>query len=92
MPRQRRTEEQIIHVLRDAEMEMAGGLSLAQTCQKLGVNHWTFYRWRRRYGGIDVPAVKTLRALEIENARLKRLVSDLALDNHMLKEVVKKKF
>lgn len=92
MPGQRRTEEQIIRILREAEMEMAQGQSLVQACQKLGINHWTFYRWRRRYRGMDVPAVKTLRALQVENARLKRLVSDLALDNHMLKEVVKKKF
>ena len=83
--------EKIVRLLRDAEAELAGGKTIAQVVQKLGVSEQTFYRWRQRYGGMQVDEAKRLKELEAENARLKRLVAELALDKQMLQEVVQKK-
>ena len=88
----KRTEpERIVRLLRDAEAELAGGKTVAQVVQKLGVSEQTFYRWRQRYGGMQVDEAKRLKELEAENARLKRLVAELALDKQMLQEVVRGK-
>jgi transposase-like protein len=87
----RHTTEQIIRKLRQAEQDLAGGLTVGQVCQKLGVSEQTFHRWRNRYGGVKANGAKRLKELEAENARLKRLVADLALDRQMLQEVVRKK-
>jgi len=88
----KRTEpEQIVRLLRDAEADLAGGKAVAQVIQKLGISEQTFYRWRRRYGGMQVDEARRLRELEAENARLKRLVAELALDKQMLQEVVRGK-
>lgn len=83
--------EKVVRLLRDAEAELAGGKTVAQVVQKLGISEQTFYRWRRRYGGMQVDEARRLKELEAENARLKRLVAELALDKQMLQEVVRGK-
>ena len=89
----KRTEpEQIVRVLREAEADLAGGKTIAQVIQKLGISEQTLYRWRQRYGGMQVDEARRLKELEAENARLKRLVAELALDKQMLQEAVRKKF
>ncbi|MBX9580283.1 MAG: IS3 family transposase [Gemmataceae bacterium] len=81
-----RTPEQIIHLLRQAEVELAGGQSVPQACRKLGVSEQTYYRWRKEYGGIRTDQAKRLKELERENARLKRLVAEAELDKAILRE------
>jgi putative transposase len=88
----RHTPEQVIAKLRQAEADLAQGLSLAQVCQKLAISEQTFHRWRHQYGGPKADEARRLKELEAENARLKRLVAELALDKQMLQEVVQKKF
>jgi transposase-like protein len=87
MARKRYTAEEIISHLRTAEIETGKGLGLADACRKLGVTEQTYYRWKKEYGGLRVDQAKRLKGLEQENARLKRLVADLSLDNSILKEV-----
>jgi len=87
MARKRYTAEQIITKLREAEVELAKGQTTPQVCKKLGVSDQTYYRWRKEYGGLRVDQAKRLKQLEHENARLKKLVADLSLDNSILKEV-----
>ncbi len=81
------TPEQIIHLLRQAEVELAGGQAVPQVCRKLGVSEQTYYRWRKEYGGIRTDQAKRLKDLERENARLKKIVADQLLDIDMLKEL-----
>jgi transposase-like protein len=88
----RHTPEQVILKLRQVEADLAQGLTLAQVCQKLGVSEPTLHRWRNQYGGLKQDDARRLKELEAENARLKRLVAELALDKQMLQEVVQKKF
>ena len=88
----RHTPEQVILKLRQAEAELAQGLTLAQVCQKLGVSEQTLHRWRNQYGGLKQDEARRLKELGVENARLKRLVAELSLDKQMLQEVVQKKF
>jgi putative transposase len=88
----RHTAEEIIPKLRQAESDLALGLSVAQVCQKLGVSEQTLHRWRNQYGGLKQDEAKRLKELEAENARLKRLVAELALDKQMLQEVAQKKW
>jgi putative transposase len=88
----RHTPEQVIPKVRQAEADLAQGLSIAQVCQKLGVSEQTLHRWRHRYGGMKAEEAKRLKELEAENARLKRLVAELALDKQMLQEVAPKKW
>jgi putative transposase len=90
--RTRHTPEQIIPKLRQAEVDLGQGMSIAQVCQKLAVSENTFHRWRAQYGGMKADEAKRLKELEAENARLKRLVADLALDKQMLQEVAQKKW
>ena len=89
---QRYSPEQVITKLRQAEADLAQGLSIAQACQKLGVSEATLHRWRNQYGGLKQDEAKRLKELEAENARLKRLVADLLLDKQMLQEVARKNF
>lgn len=81
--------EQIIAKLREADAQLAGGASMAQICQKLEVSEATFCRWRNQYGGMKSGEAKRLKELEQENARLKRLVADQALDMLILKEAAR---
>ena len=83
----RRTVEEIITKLREAEVRLAQGETVGQVCRQLGVSEQTFYRWRREYGGLRMDQAKRLKQLETENTRLRRAVSDLTLDNQILKEV-----
>ena len=89
MQGKRHTPEQIIGLLRQAEADLGSGLGIAQVCQKLAISEATFHRWRNQYGGMKADEVKRLKELEAENARLKKLVAELLLDNQMLKEVAR---
>jgi putative transposase len=80
MKRSRFTEEQIIAVLREQE----AGVSTAEVCRKHGVSSATFYKWKSKFGGLEVSEAKRLRALEDENGRLKRMLADAMLDNAAL--------
>jgi transposase-like protein len=86
------TPEQIIKKLREAEVLLSKGERVEQVIRKLGVSDVTYYRWRKEYGGMKVEQAKRLKALESENARLKKLVAELSLDNAILKEVSKGNF
>ncbi len=86
MPRKRHTPEQIVRKLRDAEADLAAGMTIGQICQKLEISEATFNRWRNQYGGMKGEEMKRLKELEQENRRLKGLVADLSLDNQILKE------
>jgi transposase-like protein len=92
MSRKRYTPEQIIGKLREAEVALAQGQTAAQACRTLGIAEQTFYRWRREYGGLKVEQAKRLKALEQENARLRRAVADLTLDKLILQEAVRGNF
>ena len=92
MARKRYSAEQIIRMLREAEVELGKGQNVGAVCKKLGVTANTYYRWRKEYGGLKVDQAKRLKELERENARLKRIVADQALDNAILKEAAKGNF
>ena len=92
MGRRRYSPEQIIGMLREAEVSMAQGQTVGQVCRSLGIVEQTFYRWRREYGGLKIEQAKRLKALEQENARLKRAVAELTLDKLILQEAVKGNF
>ena len=86
MSRKRYKPEQIILMLREAEVQLGKGLKSSQICRDLGISENTFYRWRKEYGGMQPNQARKLKRLEQENARLKKLVADLCLDNAILKE------
>jgi putative transposase len=86
MARRRFTSEQIITMLREAEVLLNQGSTVIEVARKLGIAEQTYYRWRKEYGGMRVDQAKRLKELEQENARLKKLVADLSLDNAILKE------
>lgn len=86
MGRRTYTPEQIINKLREAEILLSQGSIVAEASRQVGVTEQTYYRWRKEYGGMRVEQAKRLKELEKENARLKRLVADLSLDNAILKE------
>jgi len=92
MARKKHTPEEIIQHLRTLEIEQAKGLSLEEAARKIGVSQQTLIRWRTEYGGLRVDQAKRLKELETENARLKRLVADQAVDIQILKEVSKGNF
>ena len=81
------TAEQIIMKLREAEVGLAQGKTVGQVSKQIGVSEQTYYRWRKEYGGLRIDQAKRLKALEKENAGLKKLVAELSLDNQILKEV-----
>jgi transposase-like protein len=87
MKRTRHSPEQIIAKLREADALLGGGATIGQVCQKLGIAEQTFHRWRNQYGGMKAQDAKRLKELERENARLKRVVAEQALDNAMLREL-----
>ena len=84
--------EQIISKLREAEILLSQGSSIAEVSKKIGITEQTYYRWRKEYGGMRVEQAKKLKELEKENIRLKKLVADLSLDNSILKEAVRGNF
>ncbi len=81
--------EQIIHMLREAEIKLAGGKKIGEVCRELAISEQSYYRWRKEYGGMQVSQAKKLKDLERENARLKRLVADQALDKAILQEALR---
>ncbi len=83
------TPEQVINNLREAEILLSQGATTGEASKKVGVTEQTYYRWRKEYGGMRVEQAKRLKDLERENARLKKLVADLSLDNSILKEAAR---
>ena len=88
MGRKRFTVESIVRMLREAEVELTSGLTVNQVSKKLGITEQTYYRWRKEYGGLRMNQAHRLKELEKENARLKKLVAEQALDISIMKEAV----
>jgi putative transposase len=88
MKRKRYTEEQIIAILKEHE----AGIPVAELCRRHGISEQSIYRWKTKFGGMEVPDAKRLKELEEENRRLKRMVADLSLDKQMLEDVLGKKW
>jgi putative transposase len=88
MKRSRFTEEQIIAILREQE----AGAKTSDVCRKHGISDATFYKWKAKFGGMDVSDARRLKSLEGENAKLKKLLAEAMLDNAMLKDVAAKKW
>jgi len=88
MPRAKWNEEQIIGILKQVE----AGRTVVEVCREHGVGESTFYKWKSKYGGLEVNEARRLKSLEDENARLKRLVADLTLDKMALQDVLSKNF
>ena len=87
MRKSKYTEGQIAFALKQAET----GTSVAEVTRKMGITEQTFYRWKKKYGGLGATELRRLRQLEEENRKLKQMVADLSLDKHMLQEVIQKK-
>jgi putative transposase len=92
MKRKRRTPEQVIALLRDAEADLAAGLSVDQVCKKIGVSQQTYFRWKSQYGGAKGNTMKRLKQLEAENKQLKKAVADLTLEKQALKDIAEGNF
>ena len=92
MARKNYTAEQIIGMLREAEVRLSGGEKTGSICRGLGISEQNYYRWRREYGGLKVTQAARLKSLEKENARLRKAVSNLTLDALILKEVIEGKY
>ena len=88
MKRSRFREEQIVAILREQE----AGAKTAEVCRKHGISDATFYKWKAKFGGLDVSEARRLKALEDENAKLKKLLAEAMLDNAMLKDIAAKKW
>lgn len=88
MKKKRFSEAQIVRILQEAET----GIPARDVCRKHNISEQTFYRWKAKYGGMDVSEAKRLKELERENTELKKLVAELTLDNRMLREINKKKW
>ena len=84
--KKRFTTEQIIGKLREAEVLLSKGETMEAVCRQIGVTDQTYYRWRKEYGGIKLDQAKRLKELERENAQLRKIVTDLSIDNSILKE------
>ena len=92
MAKRRHTPEQVIKKLREAELAMAEGSTVAEASRKIGVTEQTFYRWQADYRGLRIDQARRLKQLETENARLQRAVADLTLDKQILKEAAQGNF
>ena len=92
MGRRRHTPEQVINKLREAEVAIAEGSTVAEAIRRIGVTQQTFYRWRTEYEGLTIDQARRLKRLESENSRLKRAVADLTLDNQILREAAEGNF
>jgi putative transposase len=92
MARKNYTAEQIIGMLREAEVRLSQGEKIGMICRGLSISEQSYYRWRREYGGLKVTQAARMKSLEKENARLRRAVSNLTLDALILKEVIEGKF
>jgi transposase-like protein len=92
MSRRRFTAEQIIGMLREADVELSRGNNVGQICRGLGISEQSYYRWRKEYGGLKVTQAKRLKDLEKENSRLKRAVAELTLDKLILNEALEGNF
>jgi putative transposase len=92
MGRKQHSAEQIIRKLREAEVELARGRKVPEVCRKIEITEQTYYRWRKEYGGIRLDQAKRMKALEQENARLKKLVAELHLDKSILEEAAQGNF
>jgi putative transposase len=90
--RKRRTAEQIVRLLREADRDLAKGLTVADVCRKVGIAQNTYYRWRQERDPAQVDDARRVRELEGEVERLKRLVAELMLDKQMLQDLAKKKW
>jgi putative transposase len=92
MVRKKYSAEQIISKLREAEVLLSQGDTIAVVTRKIGISDVTYYHWRKEYGGLTIDQAKRLKDLEVENSRLKKLVADLSLDNSILKEAARGNF
>ena len=92
MARKRYTTEQIIGLLREAEVRIGQGEAIGTICRGMGISEQSYYRWRREYGGLNLDQAKRLKDLERENERLKKAVSELTLDKLILKEAIEGKY
>ena len=92
MAKRRHTTEQIIRKLREAEVELAKGQSIKAVSKKLQITEQTYYRWRKEYGGLRMDQARRFKQIERENARLKKLLAEMALDNAILKEAAEGNF
>lgn len=92
MGRKHYKAEQIIGMLREAEILQIQGMTIGEISRKLAITEQTYYRWRKEYGGMRIDQAKRLKELEKENVRLKKIVANLSLDNDILKETVRGNF
>ncbi len=88
MKRKRHTAQQVVRKLQEAQAALSAGRELAAVCQMLGISEQTYYRWKKKYGGMKAQEAKRLALLEEENSRLKKLVADLSLDKQILTEAL----
>jgi putative transposase len=92
MSRKRYTPEQVIGMLRQAEVELARGKRIGEVCRSLGISEQSYYRWRSEYGGLKLDQARRMKGLEKENGRLKKAVAELTLDKQILKEALEGNF
>jgi putative transposase len=92
MARKKHSAEQIVAILRQIEVEVANRKPTGQACREAGITEQTYYRWRKEYGGLKLEQARRMKQLEKENARLRRLVTDLSLEKQVLKEVAEGNF
>ena len=92
MAKRKHTPEQVMNKLREAEVAIATGSTVAEAARRIGVAQQTFYRWRTEYGGLRTDQVRRLKQLESENSRVRRAVADLTVDNQILREAAEGNF
>ena len=92
MSRKRYTPEQVIGMLRQAEVELARGKRIGEVCRSLGISEQSYYRWRSEYGGLKLAQARRMKDLEKENGRLKKAVAELTVDKQILKEALEGNF